>query len=86
VKEPTIESVIDDVRRYVIAEFAPGEDPRNLPDDLNLQESGVIDSVKMLTLVAYVEKTFGVEASPNEVANDFGTLRDIANLVISKRK
>jgi acyl carrier protein len=81
----SIESIVDDLRRYVIAEFVPGEDPGNLPDDLNLQESGVIDSVKMLTLVAYVEKTFGIEASPNEVANDFGTLRDIANLVVAKR-
>jgi acyl carrier protein len=78
------DAVKNQVREYIINTFLPGEDPSNLPDDLHLKESGVLDSVSTLKLVAHVEDTYGIAVAPHEASSSFETIDSIAELVASK--
>lgn len=78
------DTVKNQVREYIINTFLPGEDPSNLPDDLPLKESGVLDSVSTLKLVSHVEDTYGITVAPHEASSSFDTIQDIAELVASK--
>jgi acyl carrier protein len=72
------------IRDYIIQEFLPGESPDNLPDDLRLTDSGVLDSVSTLKLISFVEETYGVEVQPHEAASEFGSIAEIAALIEQK--
>jgi len=78
------DTVKNQVREYIINTFLPGEDPSNLPDDLHLKESGVLDSVSTLKLVSHVEETYSINVAPHEASSSFDTINDIAELVQSK--
>lgn len=78
------DQVKNQLRDYIINTFLPGEDPSNLPDDLPLKESGVLDSVSTLKLVSHVEETYNINVAPHEASSSFDTISDIAELVQSK--
>lgn len=65
---------------------------KHLPDrvvalDEQLLDTGVIDSAGIFELVAFVESTFGVEISDEEVVPEhFETIQSITALVESKRE
>ena len=73
------------LRQYILSEFLPGETADNLPDDLQLTASGVLDSVSTLKLISYVEDTFGVTVEPHEAASEFGSIAEIAALIERKK-
>lgn len=79
-----ISSIKNQVREHIVREFLPGEDPSNLGDDQQLRTSGILDSMSTLGLVTWVEKTFGFEVAPNEAADEFHTINDIAALIERK--
>ena len=79
-----LESVKDNLRNYIVKEFLPGESPENLGDDVRLRDSGILDSMSTLSLVSFVEKTYGIEVEPHEASNEFGSVADIAALIVRK--
>ena len=57
----------------------------NLTDDDSLLLNGVIDSLKMIELTSYIEKTFDIEIQDNELMPDnFDTINAITNFIKSK--
>ena len=55
-------------------------------EDMRLLEEGVIDSLGLLDLVAFVEEKYGIYVSDAEVDLDnFGSVRTIAAFVASKK-
>lgn len=51
-----------------------------------LLEKRIVDSLGMLTLVSLLEEEFGVKIDDGDVVpSNFGTIKDIATLVESKR-
>lgn len=53
-----------------------------LTDDYPLLEKGVVDSLAMLKIVAFIEDEFGVEIDEEELVSDnFSTIETIASLV-----
>ena len=78
------ENVKDDVRRYIVDNILPGEDPASVADTTPLKESGILDSITTLELVGHLEKKYAVEISPHEAASAFDTLGDIGNLIATK--
>lgn len=74
------------VRAYIGAQFLPDEDPENIGDDVELIDSGVLDSLATLNLVSWLEERFGVRVEAHEVDVDhLNTLNLIADLVVAKR-
>ena len=77
--------VREQIKKYILQEFLPGEDASNLADDTPLSSSGILDSVSTLKLVTYVEQTFGIAVEAHEAASDFDRIEDIAALVEKKK-
>lgn len=83
--KPT-DALEDEIRRYLLAEFLPGENPANLRDDTPLRTGGILDSVATLKVVSFVEQRFSIEVEAHEAGVEhFDRIADIAALVRSKR-
>jgi len=82
-----MDSIRESIRQFILDNCLPGEDPANLTDDLELKESGILDSMSTLKLVSHLEQTHQVEleASDLEPAN-LATIAAIERLIKSKRK
>jgi len=81
---------MDDVRslvkKFILEEFLPGENPDELTDQTPLITGGIVDSLAMLKLVAFVEDEFDIELEAHETGMDYmNTIADITALVESKR-
>lgn len=75
----------DAVRAFILEQFLPGEDPRNLTDATELKESGILDSLSTLKLVSFLEEQYGVEFEANDLeAGNLATIEAIERLVQSK--
>jgi acyl carrier protein len=80
-----MDNVRDVVRQFILENFLPGEDPRNLTDQTELKESGILDSLSTLKLVSFLEERFGVEFEANDLeAGNLSSLANIEKLVKSK--
>jgi acyl carrier protein len=57
-----------------------------LGDDDRLLERGVVDSMGIAELIAFVESEFGIVAAEDEISEaNFGSLRSIANFVAGRQ-
>lgn len=56
------------IRSFILSNFLPGEAPETLKDSTLLVSSGVITSLSMLELVAFIEDKFSLTLDPD----DFG--------------
>jgi acyl carrier protein len=76
----------DKVRQFIMDELQFDGSGEELRPDFPLLERQVIDSLGLFQLVGYLESEFRIEVRDEElVPEHFGTLRDIARLVESKR-
>jgi acyl carrier protein len=73
------------VRQFILENFLPGEDARNLTDSTELKESGILDSLSTLKLVAFLEQQFKVEFEADDLeAGNLATVASIEGLVTGK--
>ena len=80
-----MDNIRETVRVFILENFLPGEDPRNLTDDTELKESGILDSLSTLKLVTFLEERFTVEFEANDLdAGNLSSLANIERLVESK--
>ena len=54
-----------DVRHFVVENFILDQSPEGLAGDVSLTQSGVLDSMGVLELIAFLEERFGVQV-PDE--------------------
>ena len=79
--------VLDTIKRFIIAEFLPGEDPDKLTPTTPLMSAGILDSLATLKLITFLEKEFNVQIEAHEADEEhFNTLESICALIDSKRK
>ena len=80
-----MDDIRDAVRTFILEQFLPGEDARNLTDKTELKESGILDSLSTLKLVTFLEERYGVEFEANDLdSGNLSTLEAIERLVRSK--
>jgi len=73
------------IRAFIEDQFLYGE--RSVKDDENLFESGIIDSMGLLRLLAFLESEFGVSIEMKDIAiENFDTIDKIMDIVLSKTK
>lgn len=73
------------VRAFVQENFLYAMPDFELGDDDRLLERGVIDSMGVAEMIAFVESEFGVITSDDEVSEtNYGTLAAIARFVAAK--
>lgn len=77
--------VIDRLREYIRENFLYMKPDLVLEPDDKLMERGIIDSMGVVELLQFVEDTYGVQASDEEITEEnLGTLRAIARFVSVK--
>ena len=72
------------VRQFIV-ENMKSELPANLTADYRLIDNGVLDSMAMFEVIAFIENSYGIEVDDADLsADNFETTRSIAALVSRK--
>jgi len=78
--------IIMRVRGFVEENFLYMHSNFQLGDDDRLLEKGVIDSMSIVEMIAFIEREFGVNAMEEEISEaNFGSLAGIGRFVSEKR-
>jgi acyl carrier protein len=79
--------VRESIRTHILSAFLDGADPSALGDDVSLERSHIVDSVKTLDLILYLEDTFGFCVENDEaVPANFDTVDNLVDYVMRKRR
>ena len=78
-------NIRETVHGFILHNFLAGEDPKNLTDQTELKESGLLDSLSTLKLVTFLEEEFKIELEAGDLeAANLSTISNIEGLVRSK--
>jgi acyl carrier protein len=72
------------IREFIVKDLYYAED-NPIADEDSFLETGVVDSMGVMELVAFVQSEFGVEVAQSEiVVENFDSIRKLANFVRRK--
>jgi acyl carrier protein len=75
-----------EIRDFIVENFLFGEGGDSLKDDQSLVEAGLIDSLGVAELVAFIEGRYGVAAEDEELIPDnFDSIERVAAFIEHKR-
>ncbi len=73
------------LRHFILRELCQDGNIKFLQDDEQLIEKGIIDSLGIISLLAYLDENFGILLSEEELSpKNFATLQSICDLVGKK--
>ena len=79
------DEIRDTIRQFILSTYLPGESPDNLPDDMPLLTSGVLDSLAAVGLISFLERRFGVELDVYDTSVErFDRVIDMAAAIAAK--
>ncbi|MBS2012684.1 MAG: acyl carrier protein [Deltaproteobacteria bacterium] len=74
------------IRTMILESFLKGGKPEQLKDDVSLERSHIVDSVKTLELIMFIEETFGFSVDNDDaVPENFDTVNAIVAYVERKK-
>ena len=74
------------IKQYIAANYLFSDDPGTVGDQQPLIQSGILDSMGVFELIAYIEGDFGIKVSPEEMLpTNFGTVEAIDAFVRAKQ-
>ncbi len=77
----------DQIRQYVLDEFAKTKGINQITDQEILTKNGIMDSMGIFRLVAFLEDTFKIRVGDEEITHDnLESVDAIERLVIAKSK
>ena len=81
---------MDEIRQavhgFILKQFLPGEDPNELTDQTPLITGGILDSIRTLKLVVFLEDRFDVTVEAHEAGvENLDSVGQITRLVAAKR-
>ncbi len=75
-------AIHDRIKQFLLRNSLVAIEGEALTGELNIIESGVVDSILILDLVSYLEEEFGILLSPNDiVAENFRDIDSILSMV-----
>jgi acyl carrier protein len=78
-------AIQETIRQFILKEF-PAARIRNIQDHDLLLENGIIDSLGVLDIVAFLEAEFGLSIADDELElEDFASIETLAAFVERKR-
>jgi acyl carrier protein len=84
--DQTTGQIRDTVKDFILKEFLPDEDPRNLTDEVPLISGGILDSIATLKLVLFIEERFGITLEAHEADREhLDTIAQIVDIIRSKQ-
>jgi acyl carrier protein len=81
------DNIRTELKEFILKEFLPGEDLRDLTDDLPLISGGILDSIATLKLILHLEERYRITLEAHEAdKSHLDTIDRIAGLVEAKVK
>jgi acyl carrier protein len=75
------------IKEFIMTEVNPDLHLERLEDDQPLIESGIVDSLGVLKILAFLDEAFGVDLSSEQIKlENFTTVRSICQLVEQQPK
>ena len=73
------------LRNFILKELCQDGNIKSLQDNEHLIEKGIIDSLGIVTLLAYLDENFGILLKEEELSpKNFATLQSICDMVAKK--
>lgn len=77
--------VLTSLKSFILTELVDGRDISTLDDADQLLETGIIDSLGIIKLLSFIEETFSITITADElIPENFSTPRSLSLLVSSK--
>ena len=57
----------EEISQHIVNEYLKGKEPDGFNNDYNLIDSGILDSLTIINLVSYLEKTYTIQFSETEI-------------------
>ena len=74
------------IRTFILESFLKGASPDTLKNDVSLERSHIVDSVKTLELIMFIEENFGFSVDNDDaVPENFDTVNAIVAYIEKKR-
>jgi acyl carrier protein len=78
--------IIEILKQFITEELAPNSDANELKENQSLLERGIIDSLGIMKLLAFIEEKFQINVPDEElIPENFETLSAIAELISQKQ-
>ncbi|WP_053732352.1 acyl carrier protein [Nocardia sp. NRRL S-836] len=61
-------STENEVKRFIVTTFAPDVTPDQLPSDYDLLDNGVVDSLGLLRLIAWVGERYQIPVEERDIS------------------
>ena len=80
-------SISQNIEHFLLTEIAVGLGKKSLDPDEDLLEQGIIDSLGLMKLIAFMEETFGIKILDEEIVpENFQSINSMAKLVELKEQ
>jgi acyl carrier protein len=78
-------TILEELEKFMMAEVAVDHDKNSLRPDEDLLDQGILDSLGVMKLVVFLEKTFSIEVADEDIVpENFQNLNTIARFVEHK--
>jgi acyl carrier protein len=75
-------NILENIEKVIVTEIAPGLEKKSLHPDEDLLENGIIDSLGLMKLIDFMEKSFGVKILDEQIVpENFQSLNNMVKLV-----
>ena len=79
--------IIRELEKFILGELAFDKDQKAIVPDEDLLSMGVIDSLGIMRLVAFIEERFGIKVKDEDlVPENFQNINSINRYIVSKIK
>jgi acyl carrier protein len=87
IEQPATATPKDQIREFIQKDLASAKGISSFSDSESLMENGIIDSLGIFRLVAFLEETFRVRIGDEEInAENLKSVDAIEQLVLAKKK
>lgn len=74
------------LRDHILSQYLQGKSPEEFEDDFNLIDEGVLDSIALINLTAWLEKHGEIEFELHEmIPENFNSVNSILDFVKNKK-
>lgn len=75
------------IKNFILTEICPEQNIQQLSEDEPLIESGIIDSLGVLKILAFLDEQYGIDLASSEIKpENFKTIRSICELVSNQKE
>lgn len=80
-------NLAQELREYIINQYIKDNAPEGFNDDYNLIDEGILDSLAIMSLIAWLEKHFSIEFDEGDIVlENFSSVNALSDFVQKKTR